>query len=101
MAGRISIDLARLQGAHLDCVEYFANVDSGIPGHMPLHLRRYWTFGPGGARKIRWGTDGSMKRCIRLFRKYFPRNPGGTCAILHKQATGQWPTEGGIAGIPS
>lgn len=67
---------------------------------MPVHLKVYWITGPGGA-KIAWGTDGSMRRCIAQFRKYFPKNPGGLCAILHRQATGQWPTEGGKLGVPS
>lgn len=68
---------------------------------MDKDLRQYWTHGEGGMLKIRWGTDGSMQRCIRIFRKYFPRNPGGTCANLHKAATGEWPTEHGDKGIPS
>lgn len=67
---------------------------------MPRHLKVYWVTGPGGA-KVGWGTKGSMRRCIRLMRKYFPKQPGGLCAKLHKTATGQWPTEGGKAGIPS
>ena len=40
-----------------------------------------------------------MTRCKRKLAKYFPENPGGLCANLHKEATGQWPTEKG--GIPS
>jgi hypothetical protein len=60
-------------------------------------LMEYWAHGKG-ALKIRWGTDGAMKRCIRKLRKYFPERPGGLCANLHKRATGEWP-RGGI--IPS
>ena len=71
-----------------------------IPGRMPEDLKDYWTHGEGAA-KIRWGTDGSFDRCVRHLRKYFPENPKGLCAKLHKAATGQWPTEGGKAGIPS
>lgn len=62
----------------------FASVDA---------LDRYWTVGEGGVKRVRWGTDGSMKRCIRLMRKYFPADPGGRCANLHKRATGEWPAE--------
>lgn len=60
-------------------------------------LMNYWSRGKGAA-KIRWFTDGSMRRCIRQLRKYFPQNPGGLCANLHKRATGEWP-RGGL--IPS
>lgn len=63
-------------------------------------LMTYWAHGEGAA-KIRWGTDGSFDRCVRHLRKYFPRDPKGLCANLHHKATGQWPTEGGKAGIPS
>jgi hypothetical protein len=56
-------------------------------------LMEYWAHGKGG-RKIRWFTKGSMRRCIRHLRKYFPQNPGGLCANLHKRATGEWPREG-------
>lgn len=69
---------------------------AAIPGQMPDQLRTYWTTGEGGTVKIRWGTDGSFERCERLLRKYFPRNPGGLCAKLHKRATGEWPAEKGI-----
>jgi hypothetical protein len=62
-------------------------------------LERSWEHGKIAA-EIRWGTDGSMKRCIAKARKYM-RDPGGYCATRHKHATGQWPTEGGKAGIPS
>ena len=73
---------------------------AGIPGQMPHDLKAYWTHGEGAA-KIRWGTDGSFDRCVRHLSKYFPRNPKGLCAKLHKAATGEWPTEHGDAGIPS
>lgn len=60
-------------------------------------LMNYWSRGKGAA-KIRWFTKGSMRRCIRQLRKYFPENPGGLCANLHHRATGEWP-RGGV--IPS
>lgn len=90
MAGRMSVDLARRQGAALDCPDCPDFVT--IPGQMPAHLKRYWTHGQG-ALKIRWGTNNSFKRCVRLLRKYFPKNPQGLCARLEKAATGHWPAE--------
>ena len=56
------------------------------------NIRTYWTRGEGAA-KIRWGTDGSFDRCVRHLRKYFPKDPKGLCANLHKEATGEWPAE--------
>lgn len=67
-----------------------------VRGPGPHNLRNYWIRGKGAA-KIRWGTSGSMKRCIRQLRKYVV-NPGGLCATYHKVATGEWP-RGGI--VPS
>lgn len=55
-------------------------------------IRTYWTRGEGAA-KIRWGTSGSFDRCVRHLRKYFPQDPKGLCANLHKEATGEWPAE--------
>lgn len=98
MAGRISVDLARRQGAGKDCADFA--VDTHLGDGNAETLKEYWTHGKGAA-KIRWGTDGSFKRCVRLLRKYFPKNPEGLCANLHKRATGEWPTEHGKAGIPS
>ena len=67
-------------------------------GRIPAALGRYWTRGEGAA-KIRWGTDGSFKRCVRLLRQKV-KNLGidveGLCANLHKRATGEWPAEKGI-----
>lgn len=62
-------------------------------------LAESWESGKMAA-KIRWGTDGAMQRCIRLARKYMT-DPGGYCATRHKHATGEWPTSGGKAGLPS
>jgi hypothetical protein len=63
-------------------------------------LQESWERGKVAA-KIRWGTDGSMDRCIRQARRVGLSDPGGYCATRHKGATGQWPTTGGKAGIPS
>lgn len=77
----------------------------GQPGDSSGPQRRlfqYWTRGAGAA-KIRWGTDGSFARCVRALAAKVPANISvkGLCANLHKRATGEWPTEGGKAGIPS
>ncbi|MER5671148.1 hypothetical protein [Pseudonocardia alni] len=53
-------------------------------------LMRYWANGEG-AVKIRWGTPGDFDRCVREMRAYFPKDPEGLCANLHRRATGQWP----------
>ena len=67
-------------------------------GRIPKDLGEYWTRGAGAA-KIRWFTDGSFKRCVRLLRAKV-KNPGidieGLCANLHKRATGEWPAEKGV-----
>lgn len=102
MAGRISVDLAKRQGAAIDCegCDEFVSVGEVKNPGATNRLMEYWTRGKGAA-KIRWGTDGSFRRCVRHLRKYFPKNPQGLCANLHHRATGEWPTEHGKAGIPS
>lgn len=67
-------------------------------GRIPKALGQYWTRGEGAA-KIRWGTDGSFKRCVRLLRRKVKKlgiDVEGLCANLHKRATGEWPAEKGI-----
>lgn len=69
--------------------------DSGIPGHLPQKLRRYWTHGEGAA-KIGWGTGGDFNRCRAALAQYVPtRMLSGLCANLHHDATGKWPGPGG------
>lgn len=59
---------------------------AAFQSHMPLKLQQYWI------RKIApWG-HGSFDRCVRQIRKYV-RDPEGTCANLHHEATGKWPGE--------
>lgn len=54
-------------------------------------LRRYWTVGPGGL-KIRWGTGGQYKRCVRLLSKYLGERSHGYCALRYKEMNaGRWP----------
>ena len=50
-------------------------------------LRRYWTTGEG-ATKIRWGTPGDWKRCVRYLSKYMGVRAKGYCQLRHKDATG-------------
>jgi hypothetical protein len=50
-------------------------------------LRRYWTKGKG-ATKIRWGTPGDWKRCVRYLSKYMGPRAKGYCQLRHKDATG-------------
>ncbi len=50
-------------------------------------LRRYWTRGEG-ALKIRWGTPGDWKRCVRHLSKYLGVRAKGYCQLRHKEATG-------------
>jgi hypothetical protein len=70
-------------------------VSLGTNSASEARLMDYWAHGEGAA-KIRWGTDGSYGRCVKRLRKYFPRDPKGLCANLHKRATGEWPAEKGI-----
>lgn len=113
MAGQLSLTRARRQGAAQECDECDeqplgrpivrrAGEFAKGPGWVthPKATRRlmnYWARGKGAA-KIRWGVKGSMRRCIRRLRKYFPENAGGLCSNLHRKATGEWP-RGGV--IPS
>lgn len=71
-----------------------------VPAASTERLRIYWETGKGGREVARWGTKGSVQRCIRANRNHM-RDPGGYCAKRHKAVTGEWPTEGGKAGIPS
>lgn len=51
------------------------------------HLRVYWTKGKG-AMKIRWGTKGDWRRCVRQLRKYLGSRTEGYCQNMHKRANG-------------
>jgi hypothetical protein len=93
---------AQRLAAELDAQDGFERVGTWALGLHPgsgRGLQEYWVHGEGAA-KIRWGTDGSFARCQRHLRKYV-RDSGGLCAKYHHEATGEWPTEHGKAGIPS
>ena len=53
-------------------------------------LRRYWTVGRGGRRKIKWNTGGDWTRCVRYLSKYLGPRSKGYCALRHKEVTGLW-----------
>lgn len=55
-------------------------------------LMEYWSHGKG-AVKIRWGTDGDFKRCVRQLSKYVS-DPEGLCNHLHQRALGAPPGKG-------
>lgn len=63
-------------------------LQSGMPGD----LKDYWLHGEG-ALKVRWGTEGSFRRCVKELNEYFPDNTEGLCANLYHEATGHWPGE--------
>lgn len=50
-------------------------------------LRIYWTRGKG-ATKIRWGTPGDWKRCVRQLRKYLGTRADGYCQLRHREVNG-------------
>jgi predicted ABC-type ATPase len=55
---------------------------------MPAVLQRYWL-----KKLAPWG-EGSFARCVPQIAHYFPKDPKGTCANLHHEATGEWPGAG-------
>ncbi len=63
-----------------------------LQSRMPAQLKDYWLRGEG-ALKVRWGTPGSFKRCVRELRDHFPTGTEGLCANLYHEATGHWPGE--------
>lgn len=70
-----------------------------VPGAGAQRLAAYWEHGDGAAI-VGWGAKGAMQRCIAANRDHM-RDPGGYCAKRHRAVTGEWPTTGGKAGIPS
>lgn len=56
-----------------------------MQSRMPAQLQRYWI------RRLRLGTHGSFRRCVRALRRHYPVNPEGLCANLYHEATGRWP----------
>ena len=52
-------------------------------------LKSYWLHGPGAA-KIRWGSPGDWRRCVRHLSKYMGPRAKGYCQLRHKDATGMY-----------
>lgn len=52
-------------------------------------LRHYWVRGEGAA-KIRWGTPGDWKRCVRYLSKHLGPRAKGYCQLRHKDALGYY-----------
>ena len=70
---------------------------AGPPGHTypspdpgAARLRAYWTRGEG-AGKIKWGTPGDFKRCVRQLRDKVGGRAEGLCNIYHRSALGVAP----------
>ena len=85
---------------HLDMIiaSAFAVGTHDAPGWIThpvptARIRRYWTRGKGAA-KIRWGAPGDFNRCRRQLIKYIanPQWLAGTCANMHYEALGFWPS---------
>lgn len=55
-------------------------------------LRRYWLSGKGAA-KIRWGTKGDWRRCVRQLTKYMGPRAKGYCNLLHARKLGMYPNQ--------
>ena len=79
-------------GRHVpNCVKVTSNITAagGLDRNRgnAEELRRYWTTGKGAA-KIRWGTEGDWKRCVRYLGKYMGVRAKGYCQLRHIEATG-------------
>lgn len=55
-------------------------------------LKTYWVAG-AGSRKVRWGSSGDFKRCVRHLGKYVT-DPKGLCNTYHQAALGAPPGKG-------
>lgn len=63
------------------------------PKPSAARLRKYWTKGEGAA-KIRWGTPGDFKRCVKELREHVGTGAEGLCNVYHRSATGAAPGKG-------
>jgi hypothetical protein len=61
-------------------------------------LRLYWTVGKGGL-KIRWGTGGDWRRCVKHLEKYMGPRAKGYCQLRHHEMTGMWTGDKGNVGV--
>lgn len=51
-------------------------------------LRRYWSVGGEGGKRIRWNTRNDWGRCNRMLSKYMGARARGYCQLLHIRNTG-------------
>jgi hypothetical protein len=97
-----ALDGARLGDVEVLCpdvVDQVPNVlvdlrEAGGVGHLGdgEQLKIYWTRGKGAA-KVRWGTHGDFRRCVRHLGKYVT-DPEGLCNTYHVAAVGAPPGKG-------
>ena len=91
------LELMVLFGPRVEIIEQFSNLETlyaagGLDRNRGKaeKLRKYWTVGRGGRRKIRWNTGGDWTRCVRYLSKYLGPRAKGYCALRHKEVTGLW-----------
>jgi hypothetical protein len=53
-------------------------------------LRKYWSKGGEGGKRIKWGTRGDFRRCNRLLKKYLGPRAAGFCQRLHFRNVGYY-----------
>lgn len=80
--------------------ELLMETKAGSKNPNAARLRRYWTRGEG-ALKVKWGTPGDFKRCVRQVRKYVGPMAEGMCSNYHQTALGARPGKGPHVGIKS
>jgi hypothetical protein len=56
-------------------------------------LKKYWIQGRG-ASNIRWGASGDWERCVEKLSMEMGPRAQGYCALLQKETTGSWVTDG-------
>ena len=92
------LELMVLFGPRVEIIEQFSELETLYAAGLfkrsgkgkAEKLRRYWTTGRGGRRKIRWNTGGDWTRCVRYLSKYLGPRAKGYCALRHKEVTGLW-----------
>jgi hypothetical protein len=92
------LELMVLFGPRVEIIEQFSELETLYAAGLfkrsgkgkAEKLRRYWTTGRGGRRKIKWNTGGDWTRCVRYLSKYLGPRAKGYCALRHKEVTGLW-----------
>jgi hypothetical protein len=82
-------ELAKCNDEEFDALVAAGTVKS-LSQRKANKLRRYWTTGRGGRRKIKWNTGGDWTRCVKYLAKYLGPRAKGYCALRHKEVTGLW-----------